>query len=33
MSRADFEWDNDKDYVNLLKHGVSFAKAQGKGNL
>ena len=28
MSRADFEWDNDKDRVNLLKHGVSFAEAQ-----
>jgi uncharacterized DUF497 family protein len=28
MSRADFEWDQDKDRVNLLKHGVSFAEAQ-----
>jgi uncharacterized DUF497 family protein len=28
MSRAHFEWDTEKDEVNQIKHGVSFAEAQ-----
>lgn len=26
--RSDFEWDRNKDLINLEKHGVSFALAQ-----
>ena len=28
MSRATFEWDDEKDRENQRKHGVSFVKAQ-----
>jgi len=28
MGRVRFEWDDDKDIENELKHGVSFAVAQ-----
>ncbi|OGK38892.1 hypothetical protein A3F34_01545 [Candidatus Roizmanbacteria bacterium RIFCSPHIGHO2_12_FULL_44_10] len=24
----DFEWDGDKDIINVIKHGVSFRRAQ-----
>ncbi|HEV2403610.1 MAG TPA: BrnT family toxin [Candidatus Saccharimonadales bacterium] len=24
----DFEWDSDKNKVNIVKHGLSFSKAQ-----
>lgn len=26
--RSDFEWDSEKDALNQIKHGVSFAMAQ-----
>jgi len=28
MERARFDWDDDKDFENQLKHGVSFVVAQ-----
>ncbi|MEI9996238.1 MAG: BrnT family toxin [Rhizomicrobium sp.] len=28
MADASFEWDDDKDRVNQVKHGVSFEPAQ-----
>jgi uncharacterized DUF497 family protein len=28
MTKTTFEWDDDKDRVNLQKHGVAFALAQ-----
>ena len=28
MEKADFEWDDQKDAANRLKHGVSFHEAQ-----
>ena len=28
MARTRFEWDEEKDALNQLKHGVSFAVAQ-----
>lgn len=28
LRRPDFEWDDDKDFENVLKHGVPFALAQ-----
>lgn len=28
MEKADFEWDDQKDIENRLKHGVSFHEAQ-----
>ncbi|HVE49790.1 MAG TPA: BrnT family toxin [Casimicrobiaceae bacterium] len=28
MTRAAFEWDDERDRENQLKHGVGFAKAQ-----
>ena len=28
MERARFDWDNEKDFENQLKHGVSFVLAQ-----
>jgi uncharacterized DUF497 family protein len=28
MKQSDFEWDNNKDEINLEKHGVSFYEAQ-----
>ena len=28
MTKPSFEWDDEKDQVNILKHGVSFSEAQ-----
>ena len=28
MSESDFEWDEEKDFENQRKHGVSFSDAQ-----
>ena len=28
MSMESFEWDQEKDFVNQSKHGVSFSEAQ-----
>ena len=28
MSRECFEWDPEKDLINVAKHGVSFSEAQ-----
>ena len=28
MKLSDFEWDDEKDQVNIRKHGVSFYQAQ-----
>ena len=28
MAQARFDWDSEKDRLNLEKHGVSFAKGQ-----
>lgn len=28
MTKPSFEWDERKDQLNLLKHGVSFSEAQ-----
>ena len=28
MSKECFEWDDEKDLVNQIKHGISFAEAQ-----
>lgn len=28
MPRSSFEWDEEKDFVNQKKHGVSFEEAQ-----
>jgi uncharacterized protein len=28
MKMSDFEWDDDKNQENILKHGVSFREAQ-----
>lgn len=28
MKTPDFEWDDDKNQENILKHGVSFIEAQ-----
>ncbi len=28
MSKESFEWDPDKDLINVSKHGISFADAQ-----
>ena len=28
MSKESFDWDPQKDLINLTKHGVSFAEAQ-----
>jgi len=28
MRRESFEWDPEKDLLNLVKHGVTFAEAQ-----
>ncbi|BCG64484.1 MAG: toxin, BrnA family [Methyloprofundus sp.] len=28
MKKLEFEWDNNKDKVNISKHGVSFDEAQ-----
>jgi len=28
MSMESFEWDPEKDFVNLSKHGVAFSEAQ-----
>ncbi len=28
MSKECFEWDPEKDLINIFKHGVSFAEAQ-----
>ncbi len=28
MSKESFEWDFEKDLINLAKHGVSFIEAQ-----
>ena len=28
MAKDSFEWDSEKDFSNLTKHGVSFVEAQ-----
>ena len=28
MKKPNFEWDNNKDQENIIKHGVSFKEAQ-----
>ena len=28
MEKINFEWDDKKDYLNRVKHGVSFSEAQ-----
>lgn len=28
MAKPSFEWDDEKNQINILKHGVSFSEAQ-----
>jgi len=28
MGKTEFEWDSEKDLVNITKHGISFSEAQ-----